>query len=78
MKTKIISVMVLIVLFTIFVSQNTPIIPVNIFFWQAEMSVIVLISLCTLIGVIIGFIFATIIKSPAKEKKQNVNPGPYV
>ena len=76
MKAKIIIIMVIIVLFTVFVTQNTDVIPVNIFFWQVEMSVIVLISLCTLIGVILGFIFATIFKSPAIEKNQKLNPGP--
>jgi uncharacterized integral membrane protein len=60
MKLKIIIFMVLVVLFTIFVTQNTMVIPVNIFFWHVEMSVIVLITLTGLIGMILGFILLKI------------------
>lgn len=60
--------MILVVLFTIFVSQNTLVIPVNIFFWKVEMSVIVLMSLSVLVGVILGFIFLKIFEH--KEKKR--------
>jgi uncharacterized integral membrane protein len=68
MKAKIIFFMILVVLFTIFVSQNTSVIPVNIYFWQVEMSVIVLMSLSVLIGVILGFILLKIFEH--KEKKR--------
>ena len=45
MKAKIIILMILIVLFTIFVSQNTEVVTVKAYFWQFKMSIIVLISL---------------------------------
>jgi len=79
MKAKITILMVIIVLFTIFVTQNTLVIPVAIFFWQVQMSVIVLISICTLIGVLIGFIFVKIFDRPAKTGiplKENLKTTP--
>ncbi len=68
MKAKIIIFMILVVLFTIFVSQNTLVIPVNIFFWHIDMSVIVLMSLSVLVGAILGFILLKMFEY--KEKKR--------
>lgn len=70
MKAKIIILMILIVLFTIFVSQNTEVITVKAYFWQFQMSIIVLISLIGLLGVILGFIIAKIFDRPAPDKKR--------
>jgi uncharacterized integral membrane protein len=72
MRVKIVILLVLIILFTIFVTQNTLVIPVDIFFWRVEMSVIVLISLCTLIGVLMGFAVVKIFDHP-KEKPADEN-----
>jgi uncharacterized integral membrane protein len=69
MKAKIIIFMILIVLFTIFVSQNTTVIKLNAFFWTFEMSAIVLISLTGLFGVILGFILASMFNKPKKIEK---------
>ena len=84
MKAKVIIFMILIVLFTFFVSQNTEIVGINAFFWKFQMSKIVLISLTGLVGVILGFIMASIFnkqkktekikKETAKEIKQNNFP----
>lgn len=71
MKAKIIILMVLIVLFIIFVTQNTLVIPINIFFWSVQMSVIVLMSLCALMGVVVGFILLRIFDKPAKKNVKN-------
>jgi uncharacterized integral membrane protein len=60
MKTKVIILLILIVLFTIFVSQNTHIIQIDFLFWTIAMSTIVLISLMMLIGVLAGFIIASL------------------
>ena len=68
MKAKIIILMVLVVLFTIFVSQNTEVIPVNIYFWQVQMSVIVLMSLSGLTGIILGFILLKIFEHNEKKR----------
>ena len=67
MKTKIFFVMLLIVLFTIFVTQNTEIVEINVFFWKIEMSRIVLISISCFIGVIIGLLVSTLFGGDKKE-----------
>ncbi|HEY6907207.1 MAG TPA: LapA family protein [Ignavibacteriaceae bacterium] len=80
MKAKIIILMILIVLFTVFVSQNTEVITIDAFFWQFRMSTIVLISLVGLLGVVIGFIIAKLFDRPSpakstlpKEDKTTIN-----
>jgi uncharacterized integral membrane protein len=80
MKAKIIILLILIVLFTIFVSQNTRIVQIDFLFWSVAMSAIVLISLMMLIGVIAGFIMAKMFDRPSKSqvsisgKDQPTNP----
>jgi uncharacterized integral membrane protein len=69
MKAKILILMILVVLFTIFVTQNTEVITINFFIWEFEASKIVLISLTGLIGLIVGFIVAHLFEKPKKEKK---------
>lgn len=68
MKSKIIILLVLVILFTIFVSQNTRIVQIDFLFWSVAMSAIVLISLMMLIGVIAGFIIAKLFDRPAKTQ----------
>ena len=80
MKAKIIILLILVVLFTIFVSQNTRIVQIDFLAWSIAMSSIVLISLMMLIGVITGFIIAKIFDRPTKSqvsisgKDQTNNP----
>jgi uncharacterized integral membrane protein len=73
MKAKIIFLMILVVLFTIFVSQNTEVVTVKAFFWQFQMSIIVLISLIGLLGVIFGFIIAKLFDRPSPAKMEKTN-----
>ncbi len=68
MKYKILFLMFLIVLFTVFVSQNTSIIPINILFWKVELSTIVVISISFLIGMILGFVIISLFSAPKKEE----------
>ena len=68
MKAKVIILLILIVLFTIFVSQNTHIIQIDFLAWSIAMSAIVLISLMMLIGVITGFIIAKLFDRPPKPQ----------
>ncbi len=69
MKAKIIILMILVILFTIFVSQNTEVVTVHAYFWQFQMSIIVLISLIGLLGVIFGFIIAKLFNRPVPVKR---------
>ena len=73
MKIKIIILMVFIILFTIFVSQNTKVIPVDIYFWQFQMSTIVLICLVFLLGLMAGFIISRIFDASSKKKRKEEN-----
>ena len=72
MKSKIIFIMILVVLFTIFVSQNTEVVTVKAYFWQFKMSIIVLISLIGLLGVIFGFIIARLFDRPATKMQEKI------
>jgi uncharacterized integral membrane protein len=68
MKAKIIILLILVVLFTIFVSQNTRIVQIDFLVWSVAMSAIVLISLMMLVGVIAGFIIAKLFDRPSKPQ----------
>jgi uncharacterized integral membrane protein len=71
MRAKVITLMVIIVLFTIFVTQNTEVITVKAFFWQFEMSLIVLITLTCLVGALVGFILLKVFTASEKRKDKN-------
>jgi uncharacterized integral membrane protein len=75
MRTKVIALMVIIVLFTIFVTQNTEVIAINAFFWKFEMSLIVLMTLSCLLGAIVGFILLKVFSSSDKQKDKKEIPA---
>jgi uncharacterized integral membrane protein len=75
MRTKVIALMAIIVLFIIFVTQNNETITVKVFFWQFEMSLIVLITLNCLVGVVAGFIMIKVFSVSGKRKDRNDVPG---
>ncbi|TFH38398.1 MAG: DUF1049 domain-containing protein [Bacteroidia bacterium] len=66
MKTKLVVILVLTILTVIFVLQNTAVISVRLWFWEASISRALLIVLCLAIGIIIGII----IPSSGREKKE--------
>ncbi len=72
MKFKIIIVMILVILFTVFVSQNTEIISITIFLWKVQIPTIVLISITLLLGIILGFFVEAIFN--LKKNKENKSP----
>ncbi len=74
MKVKIIILMVLILLFTIFVMQNTQPVEVNAFFWHKPLPLIVLMIILVMVGIIIGFIVTGLANKSAK-KKDNLIAG---
>jgi uncharacterized integral membrane protein len=75
MRTKVIVLMVIIVLFTIFVTQNTEVITVNAFFWKFDMSLIVLMTLSCLLGAIVGFILLKVFTASTKQKDKKEIPA---
>jgi len=67
--------MVIIVLFTIFVTQNTEVITVNAFLWKFEMSLIVLMTLACLLGAVAGFILLKVFTVSGKRKDKKEIPA---
>jgi uncharacterized integral membrane protein len=67
MKTKIILFMILVVLFTFFVTQNNQTVTINVFFWQYNISEIILIVMTGFIGILLGFILDSIFRSSKKS-----------
>lgn len=66
---KVISALVLIVLFLILLFQNTQMVSVKIYFWEIAMSQIILIPLVLLIGFVAGYLVARFKGKPAKPKE---------
>ncbi len=71
MKARIFIILMLIVLFTIFVTQNTQAVDINVFFWNFSSSAIIIIVITGVVGVIIGLILASIFKSSKKNKSKD-------
>ncbi len=72
MKIKIIIVMLFVILFTVFVSQNTEVISIIIFLWKVQIPTIVLISITLLFGIILGFFVEAIFD--LKKNRENKSP----
>lgn len=56
MKPKLVVALVLLVLAVIFISQNTEVVKVQLFFWTLQMSRIILIAGMFIVGCIVGFL----------------------
>ncbi len=79
MKAKIIILMILIILFTIFVVQNTEPLSLQVFFWHiAELPKIILLTGTLMIGVILGFIISAVLNKRKNNVKNNSKPLRYV
>ncbi|MEE9611024.1 MAG: LapA family protein [Desulfatiglandales bacterium] len=58
MKPKVIFILVVILLFLIILIQNTQVVTLRLFFWEAAMSQIILIPLIMIIGFVVGYFVA--------------------
>jgi uncharacterized integral membrane protein len=58
MKPKVIFILVVIALFLIILVQNTQVVTLRLFFWEAAMSQIILIPLIMIIGFVVGYFVA--------------------
>ena len=65
-KPKVIAGLVLGLLFVIFLFQNMEPVPLQFYFWQRSMPIIILISLSILVGFVAGFVVAKITGRPRK------------
>jgi uncharacterized integral membrane protein len=84
MQVKLIILMILIVLFTIFVSKNTAMVDLWFFFWPINVSKIVILTIIFAVGAITGLLVSALfIRSKEKklrkeEPKKNIPSGtPY-
>jgi uncharacterized integral membrane protein len=55
MKTKLISILVVLILFLVFLIQNTQVVTLRLYFWKISMSQIVLIPLVLILGFALGY-----------------------
>ena len=62
MRPKTIIILILIVLFSIILIQNTEVVTLQLFFWKISMSRIIMISFLILLGFFIGFLVAKLTK----------------
>jgi uncharacterized integral membrane protein len=62
MKLKTIIILILVVLFVVIAIQNTQAVTIQILFWKISMSRIIFIPLLMLLGFVIGFLVAQVIK----------------
>lgn len=68
MKPKVISVLVLIVLFLVFLVQNTQVVTLRLYFWKISMSQIILIPLVLMLGFALGYAVAKMVGKTGKSK----------
>jgi uncharacterized integral membrane protein len=62
MKLKTIIILILVALFVVIAIQNTQAVTIQILFWKISMSRIIFIPLLMLLGFVIGFLVAQVIK----------------
>jgi uncharacterized integral membrane protein len=76
MKPKLIVSLVVVVLFLIFLFQNTQVVTLRLYFWSISMSQIILIPLTLILGFAAGYIVAkTAGKRAAAIKEEEPEPG---
>ena len=63
MKLKLAALIVMISLVVIFIIQNASVVDINIFFWTISISRILLMFILIIIGIIIGFLFKSYLRS---------------
>ena len=76
MRFKLVLLMLLIILFTIFVVQNTEAVSLKVFFWHiAELPKIILLVVTLVIGIVLGFIISAMFnkKKITPEKLKTLN-----
>jgi uncharacterized integral membrane protein len=75
MRFKIIVLLLLIVLFTIFVVQNTEPVSMQLFFWHiAELPKIILLTVTLVVGIVLGFILSAVMNKKKKLPLEKTKP----
>lgn len=71
-KTKYISIVLVAILFTIFITQNLETVELDVFFWTFNVSFIFALIICFLIGVLITYILMKIKFSRKLKEKEEI------
>jgi uncharacterized integral membrane protein len=66
--------MIIVVLFTYFVTQNTENVDIYVFFWKYNISKIILIVMIGFVGVLLGLILGSIFTPSKKDKNKKTIP----
>jgi uncharacterized integral membrane protein len=66
---KILSIIILIIIAAVFITQNVMVVEVNLLFWRVSISLALLI----IINLLIGFLLGWFIKSYMSYKKSKIN-----
>lgn len=69
MRPKLIISLVVVILFMIFLFQNTQVVTIRLYFWSISMSQIILILLTLILGFVAGYILAKITGKHASALK---------
>jgi len=73
MRTKLIVISILFLLFAILAVQNTTTTELKIFFWNLSVPLIVLIVVIFIIGLVIGIITCSVYERRKKKELENEN-----
>lgn len=73
MNTKIIVALILVIIALVIALQNTERVPIHLLFWEFGMPRIVMILFTLILGVIIGYVFATV-RCGRRENKKKAPP----
>ncbi len=71
MRPRLISALVVIILFVVFLMQNTQVVTLRIYFWKISMSQIILIPLVLIVGFALGYIAAKVTRKKETPKKES-------
>lgn len=77
MRAKLVVLMVIVILFTIFVLQNTNDIIIKLYLWEIRLPAVLFITITLLIGIIIGMIASSLVMRKSKTSqipKDDKNP----
>ncbi|HHK67241.1 MAG TPA: LapA family protein [Candidatus Acetothermia bacterium] len=75
MRTRLVIIFIILILFLTVIAQNTEVVTIRAFFWTLSMSRIVLLSVALLIGVLIGILLARPWRR-RKPKREASRPAP--
>ncbi len=67
MNLKGVIILVLIVLCLVVFFQNTEVVTFKLFFWELSMSRIVLLLITLIVGIVIGYILTTVLRSKTQR-----------